>query len=780
MASAFYAHSPADKSKFEPPDGWQPLAQHLLAVARLAQRFASEARPVLVNDGVELRRENEALSRAAYCAGLLHDLGKYRREFQLKLLFESKGQRAPVPRESTYHKQAGAAKAFDAGNGPVAFAIAGHHGGLPDRIGSNGLDGLVAGPCGRTVASSIWPTAVQDCPDLVSASLQALSLRDRLQADLLTRLLFSCLVDADWSDTANHQRSSEGLPPDPIPAPLEAEKYLGRILKFIAKRAQTCPANIAGLRDEVLQSCLKAANQAPGLFSLTVPTGGGKTLSSLAFALKHAAEHKLANGLSHFRRIIYVAPYLSIIDQNARVIRQALGIEKDDWTVFEHHSLAELPGDDDQNDTDREAQARRSENWDSPIIITTSVQFFESLFANKPGRCRKLHNIARSIVLLDECQTLPPGLVAPSCSMLKQLGAELSSSIVLCTATQPAFNHPEIPERLESLREIIPEELRRQDDRDLFVRLRRVRVAWPKKTEAPRNWPGVASTMREHTAALCIVNTRRAARELFAQLKQSGGAVFHLSTSMCPVHRLAVLDEVRRRLENNQNCYLASTQLIEAGVDVDFPFVMRELAPLEAVVQAAGRCNREGKLNGPDGSAGGRVIVFRSAAAQSDPKKYYPPDRWYKAGRSVLEASFLNNDREPQINNPADINEYFERLYHTGNLDTEGIQAARRGFEFAAVAERYRLIDDDGIPVVVATWEERREEVENLLAGARHRRSRANFRKLAPFQVNLRRYELQKDQGSWSEEIPGVYVWRGGYDPDLGLTSDNADVLLLV
>jgi CRISPR-associated endonuclease/helicase Cas3 len=510
----------------------------------------------------------------------------------------------------------------------------------------------------------------------------------------------------------------------------------------------------------VLQACLAAAATTPGLFSLTVPTGGGKTLSGLAFALKHAAAHNL-------RRVIYVAPYLSILDQNARVLRQALGFGPDAPELFEHHSLAEPPGDEGADETASRAAVRRAESWDAPVIITTNVQFFESLFSNRPGRCRKLHNIARSVVLLDECQCLPPELVAPTCSVLGQLAGRLGCSLVLCTATQPAFDHADMPERLIGVREIIPAGLA------LFSRLRRVGVEWPADGTA-LDWVEVAGRMREQRAALCIVNTKGAARDLFTELSRHGGDVFHLSTAMCPAHRLAVLDAVQARLKSGRRCYLVSTQLIEAGVDVDFPFVMRELAPLEAIIQAAGRCNREGRLKAADGSPGGRVVVFRSTGGGM------PPDRWYRAGRQILEASFLNNARKPRIDHLADVREYFERLYRSGSLDGRAIQDDRRALAFASVAAKYRLIDDEGLPVVVASWKEKRDQVEDLLQDVRTRPTRAAFRRLTPFQVNLRTFELTK-MGAWAaEEASGLWVWRGGYDSSVGVTADHPDTLFVV
>jgi CRISPR-associated endonuclease/helicase Cas3 len=735
----YFAHS----GEREDYSDWQPLREHLESVAKYAQRLAREAR---VND--------TRLSEAAFAAGLLHDLGKYRQEFQDYIRNKS-----GVQKEKTYHKQAGAAKALDWRHWSVAFAIAGHHGGIPDPAL---LTDQVKGPSGQLVATAVWQSATHDCPALASLSPNPPVLEDKLTVDLVTRLLFSCLVDADWTDTSAHDDRIHGRDAYPAGPSLDPVERFECLRAFIRGRAEVCPEPLlARVRDEVLSACLNAAQKNPGLFSLTVPTGGGKTLSGLAFALKHAATHGL-------RRVIYVVPYLSILDQNARVIRESLAIGRDDPAIFEHHSLAEPPGDEDSNETARQAAARRAENWDAPVILTTSVQFFESLFSNKPGRCRKLHNIARSVVLLDECQTLPPELVRPTCSMLGQLASQWGCTIVLCTATQPAFDHADMPERLQDVTEIAPAEL------DLFTRLRRVHVAWPKRTDAPLDWPTVAARMRDGKAALCIVNTRRAARELFAALQPEGDA-FHLSTSMCPAHRLTVLDEVRRRLEQRKPCFLVSTQLIEAGVDIDFPLVLRELAPLEAIVQAAGRCNREGRLKGP----GGRVEVFRSAAAVAEPTKYYPPDRWYKAGRSVLETNFLNAGREPRLDVPEDIKEYFERLYRAGDLG-QNIQSARERLAFPEVAGAYRLIDEDGEAVVVATWKEKEADIAALLEEVHVRPTRTNFRKLTPFQVNVRRYEMTKATGAIGEERPGLFVWRGGYDDHLGLTEDNANVLLLV
>jgi CRISPR-associated endonuclease/helicase Cas3 len=645
----------------------------------------------------------------------------------------------------------------------LAFVIAGHHGGIPDLAE---LKEQLDGPNGKPLLPRIWNDAVRDCSELMAPLAPSSVGADRLLFDWQVRVLFSCLVDADWQDTGNHEARVLGFTPEVDPPMLDAEAWFARVLSYIGTRSAACrDPKIAALRREVLDAAICAAECAPGIFTMTVPTGGGKTLSALAFALAHA----LRNGL---RRVIYVAPYLSILDQNAREIRRALRAEHESTEgdiVFEHYSLAEPSGGSVLDDsTDR--VTRRAENWDAPVVVTTNVQFFESLFANRPGPCRKLHNICRSVVILDECQMLPPRLLAPTCQMLKHVVEWGGCSIVLCTATQPAWNRSDfLPCGLDKVREIVPPEL------NLFERLRRVRVSWPSSPDERWEWSQVAETMRNERAALCIVNTRRAARDLFRLLRESGGkGLFHLSTSMCPAHRLKVLDAVRKRLAVGRTCRLVSTQLIEAGCDVDFPLVLREMAPLEAVIQSAGRCNREGLLNGADGIPGGKVVVFRS------PEENLPPDQWYKLGTAKLDQDFLRMGREPDIGRADDILDYFQRLYRSGDLDRERIEQDRLYQRFGTAAAKYRLIDDDTTAVVVKTWEPVAAEVDRLLADVGHHPSRANFRRLAPYQINLRHYEILKAGGSVQLEPSGVRVWLGGYDPELGVAPDNSEIVLMV
>ena len=756
----FYAHT--HESQPQPGSNWQLLSEHLRGVARLARENAQA-----------LMSDDANLAANAWMAGLLHDLGKFRPEFQQML------RGLPVQKERTYHKQAGAARAYEYRDIAAAFAIAGHHGGLPNRTD---VEAAILSANGRDVANRVWADACRELPEMQSLTNVPLMLRDHA-AELWIRFLFSCLVDADWRDTATHARLASGLAPEPPPVPLEAATWLQHLLQVLnAKAAQCAEQHMRTARADVLAACLKAAEEPVGIYSLTVPTGGGKTLASLAFALKHAMTHGL-------RRVIYVAPYLTILEQNEQAIRAALGLDPRTTALFAHHSPLDPLGDSSSESTQNDHGIRLAENWDAPLIVTTNVQFFESLFSNQTSRCRKLHNIARSVVILDECQTLPPDLVAPTCGMLRQLATDWKTTLVLCTATQPAFAHEQLTaaERLVA-REIIPPHT------NLFQRLKRVNLVWPGGNDAAMDWQELVHSIEQTAqsmkrtaatapAALVVVNSRRAARELFTALKtRFSDGVYHLSTSMCPAHRTRTLESVRQRLLHRSRCFLVSTQLIEAGVDIDFPVVFRELAPLEAIIQAAGRCNREGCLKDQQGLTCGRVIVFRSRAAIEEPRRYFPSDRWYQAGRSTLENHFLQTGRLPQIDSPGDISEYYTRLYHSGSLDKTGIQNGRSNLKFADVAENYRLISEDGAAVTVATWQPFQDHVEELLQKVRRDPCRATLRALAPSQLNLRTHELREHRRSLaaiSDRIDHL-VWYGPYDDELGLNPEAADALLLI
>jgi len=726
--SPFYAHSPPAN---HPEVGWEPLPTHLLGVAERAEALARSA-------GLD-----EGFAARARLAGLLHDLGKYRPEFQRYLKAIVSGERAVRAPHSAY----GARQAEQLGVPDVAFAISGHHGGLVDKADLTGrLEGV--DPC------NLLPHAQQDLPDL--GQLQNLPVpedirRDAIAADLHIRLLFSCLVDADFLETeAFLQPDKAALRPARA---LQPEQLLERLTAHVEGLSSQGLVNEC--RRPVFDACLEGGRAEPGFFSLTVPTGGGKTLSSMAFALSHAKAHDL-------RRIIYVIPYLSIIEQNAEVFEQVLGSE---W-VLQHHSLAvaEAGRRDGEDEDGDEGYARlATENWDAPIIVTTTVQFFESLFARRPSACRKLHSIARSVVIFDECQTLPPGLLEPILSVLKGLRDRYSVSMVFCTATQPALGRSDrLPQGLEGVREIAP------DPPALFHALRRTSVQWPDADET-WSWQRVVDHMGEapDRQALCVVNTRPQAYDLTQALAEALGCevtqahahgLFHLSTWMCPAHRLEVLATIKQRLKGREPCLVASTQLVEAGVDLDFPVVLRALAPLDSIAQAAGRCNREGERET------GEVIVFV-------PEEDSAPKGWYEAGRAVTRA--LLKMGRLDIHKPEVFGDYFAQLYGGGSLDQKSIQDKRRHLEFEQVARDFHIIEQATQPVVVRYNEQANQLARRLEQSDRPDRSL--LRELQPFMVNVYESFLNEALATCQavELLPGVYTWEGRYDPVLGIVASG-------
>ena len=731
-SQAYFAHSKNEAGRCH------PLGDHLEAVAELAREFASVW-------GADER------GRAA---GLLHDLGKYRPEFQ-RYLADIAAGRPPVRAPHSAH---GAREAEMQGAVDLAFCITGHHGGLPDRADLRARLASVDLEATAARVREDFP-AIRRLADLaVPPSIQ----RDRLAADLYIRMLFSCLVDADFLDTEAHF--------SPAKAELRAPRSLrsGELLQRVVAHVRGLPGEgpVNARRGEVFRACVEAGEREPGFFSLTVPTGGGKTLSSLAFALSHAQAHDL-------RRIIYVIPYLSIIEQNAQVFEQVLG---DGW-VLQHHSLAAAatgPEDDDEALPPSRRYARlAAENWDAPIIVTTSVQFLESLFANRPSACRKLHNIARSVVVFDECQTLPPGMLEPILSALQELRDRYSVSMVFCTATQPALGRTErLPKGLGDVREIVP------DPPALFAALRRTDVSWPAPEER-LSWGEVAGRMRDapDARALCIVNTKKHARELTESLATTLGCelseahdsgLFHLSTNMCPAHRLEVLAAIKRHLDpqDPKPCLVASTQLVEAGVDIDFPMVLRALGPLDSIAQAAGRCNREGLLEK------GQVVVFV-------PEEDKAPAGWYRSGRQVTQG--LMSSGHLDLNDPGVFLSYFAQLYGGGSLDQRGIQENRGHLAFETVARDFRIIDQATRPVVIRYNEEAEEllgELEKL-----GRPDRGLMRKLQRYTVNLWESALHEALTNCNvvELLPGVHTWEGerGYDPVFGVQIDETRSLIL-
>lgn len=667
-------------------------------------------------------------------AGLWHDLGKYQPEVQAYLRGE--GPQVEHAIIGAWHARQ---RGSDASSWlPLAFVIAGHHTGLAnlaasEEKGPTPLTGRLDDDKARILSERAQKAAPRELLELplpalperlrTSSGRLSRSERERLLRglELWIRFLFSALIDADRLDTQSYYepgvRDTFRQTFDSLPG---LRQRLDEHIDRLASGAKTSPVN--QLRAEVLASCRAAAEKPPGMFSLSVPTGGGKTLSAMSFALRHAERHGL-------RRVIAVIPFTSIIEQNAGVYREALG----DANVIEHHSNL---------DPKKEAEHNKlaSENWDAPIIVTTGVQCFETLFANRTSRCRKLHNMAKSVILLDEAQTLPTDFLKPILEVLKELRLHYGCSIVLSTATQPALERREaLTDGLTDVTEIVA------DRAELARRLRRFAVTWPKPEAPALEWPELAAELARHRQVLAIVHRRQDAREL-AELLPSEG-LFHLSALMCADHRKAELKKLKQSLSNGEPCRLVSTQLIEAGVDVDFPQVYRALGPLDSLIQAGGRCNREGRLER------GQLAIFRAPTA--------PPPGVPKMGLGIVETMLRAEDGVLDLEDPRTVEDYFQALYHQRELDARGIQAARGGLNFSTVAHKFKLIDDYTHPVLVP-YGEAHERLDVL---RRLGPSRQRLRALQPFLVNVAPWHLNplRDQGAIEMIHDVVFSLAPGY-----------------
>jgi CRISPR-associated endonuclease/helicase Cas3 len=642
---------------------------HINKVAFWAARFAGEMFP-------SGSSEAKAAREWGYLAGLWHDLGKFAPEWQAYLRRKSDPHADEVSGKVD-HSTAGARHAdrsIQLFGRILAYALAGHHAGLSDGIDDS------ASSLENRLKKQVDPfdsaprEILEFCRDLPPP---VFALGGGFALAFFQRMLFSALVDADFLATEAFMSPPQTtIRPGILPEMADIEKALLESLSCF--QPQSSPVN--KIRAEVLGHCLDSAERVPGFFSLTVPTGGGKTLSSLAFALRHARLHDL-------RRVVYVIPFTSIIEQNAAVFRKALA-ELGDDIVLEHHSNL---------DPDASHATSRSrlvaENWDARVIVTTNVQFFESLHSNRTSRCRKLHRIARSVIIFDEAQTLPVDYLAPCLRSMEELVKHYGSTVVLCTATQPAIERNlEFPNGIPAPTEIIP------DPADLHRRLRRVKaVCLGKMPDA-----GLLPKLCEHEQMLCIVNTRRHARELF-ELLPGDGCRFHLSALMCPAHRSLKLKEIKSRLKNGDPVRLVSTQLVEAGVDIDFPVVFRALSGLDSIAQAAGRCDREGRLTSLLGRPGGQLFIFEPPSL--------PPAGFLRATADSASEVLAGPPRD--LLSPEAIESYFRHHYwrHQEIMDRHRIldcwpAAMTRAddlllFRFKTCAENFRLIANYTEPVLI-------------------------------------------------------------------------------
>lgn len=652
---------------------------------------------------------------------------------------------------------------------PLAPVIYGHHAGLPNRAK---LQDALKKPDLRETYDLILPLARERVGELSFQGDPWSLIPDPPQdpkqmalfAEMFSRMVFSALVDADFLDTETHfEPDVAGLRGAEL-GPADLWEVLLRDQGALISQAGDSPTPVNEVREEVYRSCLSAAELPQGVFRLSVPTGGGKTRSGLSFALRHAVEHDLD-------RVIVAVPYTSIIEQTAGTYREIFE-ELGEGAVLEHHSAvqreASYAGGATTENEERSERLHESftkarlatQNWDSPLVVTTTVQLLESLFANRTSRCRKLHNISRSVIVLDEVQTLPVKLLAPIVSVLKELARRYSVTVVLCTATQPALDErSRYLEGFESVTEIVPEDRAAKH----FQRLRRVEYETPRE---PWSWDEVAERLLEASPerrAMVVLNTRKDALALLEKL--DGEPVLHLSTLLCGAHRQEVLEEVRRRLKTGEPCLLVATQVVEAGVDLDFPVVFRALGPLDRIVQAAGRCNREGEMDEL-----GRVVVFR-------PEEERMPRGEYAAG--FKEAGILLERDGLDLHDPGIFREYFRRLYQDVPTDREGIQKSRQELDYPEVARKFRLIPEESVPVIVeydskdkASNEQRRKLIERIqYAGIKP----GDHRKLQPYVVGMFEYEFEKKR-DWMEEIAeGVFLWLGGYDSLRGISDVSLD-----
>lgn len=705
------------------------LEDHLRDVAKLS---AKKAKTFFGDDWAAL-------------AGLWHDLGKYCPAFQQYIKGVSGyDPEAHIEQGRVDHSTAGAIHAMhELGSiGRIlAYLIAGHHAGLPDWSAADGggnsalecrLDkGKKAGYLDEVLKKSI-PN------DILKATKPAsLPLGGKKGLHLWMRILFSCLVDADFLDTEAFM-SPEKASQRGVGSSLDALKnHFDTYMQNKVSTATNTPVN--KIRAEILQDCRDAALKLPGIFTLTVPTGGGKTLSSMAFALDHALKYNK-------RRVIVTIPYTSIIEQTADQYRKIFGN-----AVIEHHSNL---------DSEQETAKSRlsSENWDAPIVVTTNVQLLESLFAARTSRCRKLHNLVNSVIIIDEAQLLPPQFLQPVLDTLRLLTTYYGVTLVLSTATQPALStiknsFGNIALRgLDDIHEIIT------DVPALYHKLLRINIEKPANLNERVSWESLSQNLCKHDSVLCIVNTRKDCRALFDLMPED---TIHLSGLMCGEHRSSVIEEIKRSLKEGKSIRVVSTQLVEAGVDLDFPVVYRALAGLDSIAQAAGRCNREGKLQQ------GQVIVF------------VPPNPAPKGMLLQAEQATISVWHKWE-GNPLDHRLYARYFEHYFNVDRDKHKiddlltkdASECCIQFRTAAERFHIIDDAGIQILIP-YNDKAEKLLNRLR--KEGPDRGLMRHFQRYSVTVYENELRKlrNVGAVEEIYLGIYALSSSniYDKTTGLLS---------
>lgn len=711
-------------------DNVQTVKEHLLGTAKMAARFASEF----------------GCGEAGFLCGLLHDIGKYSEAFQRRI-------RNPIPLNRVDHSTAGAVEMQKLSNDyiPLGMAVAGHHSGLLDGgnfTTASSEDGTYFGRHKKKLEDySRWKADLSsEFSESSQVAFPKFCTESRFSMSFFTRMIFSCLVDADYLDTEAFMEKDQverGGYDSLETLQHRFEEYISSWLE--AKDMETgANVELSRCRNSILRECMEKGEIYPrGLYALTVPTGGGKTTASMGFALKHACRHGL-------RRIIYVIPYTSVIDQNAAVFGGIFGQEN----VLEHHSGILYEVDEDQVKAESYRKALATENWDAPIIVTTAVQFFESLYGNRSAKCRKIHNIANSVIIFDEAQTLPVPYLEPCVAAMSQLAKNYRSTVILCTATQPALEKKfQVYLPNERIREIC------SGTEEMFGLFKRNRIKNLDLLSAEE----LEERLRDQKQVLCIVNRRKTAQELYRKLEGEG--VFCLSTLLCPVDRKTKFAELKRRLGIGEPCRVIATSLMEAGVDLDFPQVYRQEAGLDSLIQAAGRCNREGKRPGEEQF----VYSFRLEGEES---------KFMAQNIAALRETWR---RYETVDTPKAISfyfQYFRDLLGKENLDQKGImRALEKGIEgnlfpFATVSQSFYFIENamQSVYIPLEGTEELLEHVKN------GRADRSTYRKLGQYGVNVHKDHFRRlwEAGCLEEISRDFFVLRdeNQYSRDTGLNMD--------
>lgn len=706
----------------------QSIDEHCHNVAVLARDFMYED------------EESKGLKDLAYMAGLLHDFGKYRRDFQRYIMLASGMDATYTSAPRAPHAIVGAIEAEQLYGGVtgriLAYCISGHHRGLYDYP-------ILRGAL-RNSQHIGWKS---ECENSIRGQCLTDKPLPRLPEfrglHMVARMIFSSLIDADRIDTEKFMAPSLGYERSLISNSFADVAELREKLKIMTDTFRESPrTSVNEARAYFLDQCRKhGESHDSGIYTLSLPTGSGKTLSSMAWALEMA----IRNG---HRRIIYAIPYTSILTQTAETFRKVFG----DENILEHHS--EITFDEKKDDFDQKLSRLKflSENWDAPIVLTTNVQFFESLFSSNPSKCRKLHNITNSVIILDEAQSLPDSFLAPILKSIQQLSDVFHCSVLLCTATQPVYS-TDLRSENSAKKFFTPlktgGEIVRREER-YFAPFSRVNYHLDSTKKTAEE---LASALAKDYSVLCVVNSRKDAQHVYSALRkilgeERKGEIIHLSRMMCSAHLKVQIDLIKKRLQDNLPTKVISTQLIEAGVDLDFPCVWRASAGLGSIIQAAGRCNREGKLKEK-----GEVFVFDLIDSK--------PVGSIAIGRDAMLSTVdkmkslgLNDPTQPSV-----IEYYYEQYFRRPsiNFDSKNIcnSLLLSKCNFEEVSEKFKLIDDTGTFTVIVPYSDEGATLVLKISSATTL-SKNDYRLMQQYSVSLRKKDFLSLLGQGSIEQIGI------------------------